>query len=92
MIYKYIGNTESMFDKRGMSTESNYVINSLDDVGALNIDEITKDEFISKVALPYTLGFLTSNEDIIFGHDPKNDLILANDKYDNETYFFKQNG
>lgn len=89
-FYIYLGNTETLFNQGGLANENNLLFDDLDQFEGLEVKALTKEEFTKQVALPYKLGFLIENEDILFSHEPTNDLFIAQDKYDGVCYIFSK--
>jgi hypothetical protein len=89
-FYEFIGSTETLFDQGGLANESNFLFDDINEFESQNIELLSKEDFVKKVALPYKLGFLIENNDINFSHAPKNDLVIAQDDYDGICYIFSK--
>lgn len=88
--YQYIGNMDTLFDKRGRATEDNPLNIDEEELVQLEVEKITKASFEKRVALPYRLGFITDIDRIVYFHEPTLDLIMASDSADDMTYIFKR--
>jgi hypothetical protein len=88
MFHEYIGSTETLFDDGGLANRDNFLFDDITEFEKLDVQEISKEEFENKVALPFKLGFLTDNSNISFSREPERDLVIAQDNYDNVCYFF----
>ena len=89
-FYQYIGNMDTLFDKRGRATEDNPLNMDEEELVQLEVEKITKASFEKRVALPYKLGFITDIDRIVYLYEPTNDLLMAQDAIDDMTYIFKK--
>lgn len=92
MAYQYRGNTETLFDKKGLPTESNCFYSSHSEFSEANVESSTKEFFDQHVACPYNLGGLSDSEYVSFYYDSDKDIISMLDTTDGIVYLFSPNG